>query len=65
MLQPLTPQTADDVEDMLAIEHMTVHGALASGIGCRDLSINIFFMFVLLVCMDTLVSTVRVATMCN
>ncbi|KAK7367506.1 hypothetical protein VNO80_09518 [Phaseolus coccineus] len=30
MLQPLTPQTADDVEDMLAIEHMTVHGALAS-----------------------------------
>ncbi|CAJ1929755.1 unnamed protein product [Sphenostylis stenocarpa] len=28
-LQPLTPQTAD-VEDMLAIEHMTVHGALSS-----------------------------------
>ncbi|XP_027907725.1 protein misato homolog 1 isoform X2 [Vigna unguiculata] len=31
VLQPLTPQIADDVEDMLAIEHMTVHGALASG----------------------------------
>ncbi|XP_027361168.1 protein misato homolog 1 isoform X2 [Abrus precatorius] len=30
-LQPLTPQIAEDVEDMQAIEHMTVHGALASG----------------------------------
>ncbi|XP_014519399.1 protein misato homolog 1 isoform X1 [Vigna radiata var. radiata] len=30
ILQPLTPQTDDDVEDLLAIEHMTVHGALAS-----------------------------------
>ncbi|KAH1157791.1 hypothetical protein GYH30_030158 [Glycine max] len=31
ILQPLTPQIAEDVEDMQAIEHMTVHGALASG----------------------------------
>ncbi|KHN36205.1 Protein misato like 1 [Glycine soja] len=30
ILQPLTPQIAEDVEDMQAIEHMTVHGALAS-----------------------------------
>ncbi|XP_020217221.1 protein misato homolog 1 isoform X1 [Cajanus cajan] len=29
-MQPLTPQIAEDVEDMQAIEHMTVHGALAS-----------------------------------
>ncbi|WVZ11000.1 hypothetical protein V8G54_015530 [Vigna mungo] len=46
ILQPLTPQTDDDVEDMLAIEHMTVHGALASGIDYKDLSTNIFFMTV-------------------
>ncbi|TKY70544.1 misato-like protein 1 [Spatholobus suberectus] len=30
-LQTLTPQIAEDVEDIQAIEHMTVHGALASG----------------------------------
>lgn len=30
ILQPLTPQIAEDVEDMQAIEHLTVHGALAS-----------------------------------
>jgi len=58
----LTPQIADDVEDMLAIEHMTVHGALASGIGYRDLSINVFFMFVLLVLSQ---QSKLLATMCN
>lgn len=31
-LQPLTPQIAEDVEDIHAIEHLTVHGTLASGI---------------------------------
>ncbi|XP_061341724.1 uncharacterized protein LOC133288041 [Gastrolobium bilobum] len=30
-LQPLTPQISEDIEDMQAIEYMTVHGALASG----------------------------------
>ncbi|KAJ1419106.1 Tubulin/FtsZ, GTPase domain superfamily [Sesbania bispinosa] len=30
-LQSLTPQIAEDVEDLQAIEHITVHGALASG----------------------------------
>ncbi|KAF1873311.1 hypothetical protein Lal_00027349, partial [Lupinus albus] len=30
-LQPLTPQVVEDVEDMQAIEYMTVHGALAPG----------------------------------
>ncbi|KAL2348418.1 hypothetical protein Fmac_002418 [Flemingia macrophylla] len=29
-LQPLTPQIAEDVEDVHAIEHVTVHGAFAS-----------------------------------
>ncbi|KAJ1415230.1 Tubulin/FtsZ, GTPase domain superfamily [Sesbania bispinosa] len=29
-LQSLTPQIAEDVEDLQAIEHITVHGALAS-----------------------------------
>jgi len=52
----LTPQIAEDVEDMQAIEHMTVHGALASGIGYRDLAITIFFMYVLLVFKGSLVS---------
>ncbi|WVZ05120.1 hypothetical protein V8G54_018466 [Vigna mungo] len=46
ILQPLTLKTDDDVEDMLAIEHTTVHGALASGIDYKDLSTNIFFMTV-------------------
>lgn len=31
-LHPLTPQIAEDVEDMQAIEHIAVHGAFASGI---------------------------------
>ncbi|KAK7406583.1 hypothetical protein VNO78_08211 [Psophocarpus tetragonolobus] len=30
ILQPLTPQTTEVVEDMQAIEHLIVHGALAS-----------------------------------
>ncbi|XP_011002490.1 PREDICTED: protein misato homolog 1 [Populus euphratica] len=30
-LQPLTPEIAQDVEDMQAVEFMTVHGALRSG----------------------------------
>jgi len=30
-LQPLTPEIAEDVEDMQAVEFMTVHGALRSG----------------------------------
>ncbi|XP_057449490.1 uncharacterized protein LOC130740806 isoform X2 [Lotus japonicus] len=30
-LHPLTPQIAEDVEDMQAIEHIAVHGAFASG----------------------------------
>ena len=50
---------------MQAIEHMTVHGALASGIGYRDLAISIFFMYVLLVFKGSLVSTVRVVGMCD
>lgn len=50
---------------MQAIEHMTVHGALASGIGYRDLAITIFFMYVLLVFKGSLVSTVRVVGMCD
>ncbi|XP_054824525.1 uncharacterized protein LOC129322301 isoform X1 [Prosopis cineraria] len=29
-LQPLTPQIEEDVEDMQAVEYLTVHGALAS-----------------------------------
>lgn len=31
-LQPLTPETAHDVDDLQAIETMIVHGALGSGI---------------------------------
>lgn len=30
-LQPLNPEIADDVEDMQALESMTIHGAFASG----------------------------------
>ncbi|KAH7566528.1 hypothetical protein ACOSP7_023060 [Xanthoceras sorbifolium] len=30
-LQPLTPDVADDVEDLQAVESMTIHGALGSG----------------------------------
>ncbi|KAL1556323.1 protein misato 1-like [Salvia divinorum] len=31
-LQPLTPETADDVEDMQALESIIIHGAFASGL---------------------------------
>ena len=34
-LQPLTPETAHDVDDLQAIETMIVHGALGSGITYR------------------------------
>lgn len=30
--QPLTPMISEDGEDIQAIEHLTVHGAFASGI---------------------------------
>lgn len=30
-LQPVTPETAEDVEDSQAVEYMTLHGVLGSG----------------------------------
>lgn len=30
-LQPLTPEIANDVEDVQALEALTIHGAFASG----------------------------------
>ncbi|KAL8540877.1 hypothetical protein ACS0TY_002209 [Phlomoides rotata] len=37
-LQPLNPEIADDVEDMQALESMTIHGAFASG--CKRASVS-------------------------
>ncbi|PIN21857.1 Members of tubulin/FtsZ family [Handroanthus impetiginosus] len=37
-LQPLTPEIAEDAEDMHALESMTIHGAFASG--CKRASVS-------------------------
>lgn len=42
-LQPLTPDVAEDVEDLQAVEAMTVHGALGSGIVLNPLVIEPFW----------------------
>lgn len=48
-LQPLTPETAAGVEDMLAIEAMTIHGVLGSGKSklCAHFLLDNLFVFVL------------------
>ena len=33
-LQPLTPDTLEDVEDLQVVESLTIHGAHAAGIIC-------------------------------
>ncbi|KAI3448513.1 hypothetical protein Pfo_005178 [Paulownia fortunei] len=38
ILQPLTPEIAEDVVDMQALESMTIHGAFASG--CKRASVS-------------------------